>query len=364
MDRLEFWSRIAVIALALCGLFAALDVAQNLVAPALLGLVVGIVMSPIPNALDRVGLPKSLAALSSLLIIMLIVTALALFLQPSFKRLSEALPFAVTEINSFVVEFRNQFRDLEDAGKDVAKALGEGEGDTSQGGGTSDEGEGDSVAENLPTVEDALFLAPTLMSQIMIFVGVLFFFMLTRDEIYRWIADRLAPEGQGGEVAERLLAAEKQVGRYFLTISIINAGYAVVVTATMMAIGLPSPVLWGIGAGLLNFVLYLGPALMVAGLLLAGLVSFSGPYALLPAGTYLLINIIESQFVSPSVVGRAMRVNPLLIFLSLVFFLWLWGAIGGVIAIPLLLWIVAVSADIRDVRRSQVSKIASELPEA
>ena len=85
---------------------------------------------------------------------------------------------------------------------------------------------------------------------------------------------------------------------------------------------------------------------------------------MLPAGTYLLINIIESQFVSPSVVGRAMRVNPLLIFLSLVFFLWLWGAIGGIIAIPLLLWIVAVSADIRDVRRSQVSKIASELPEA
>lgn len=358
MNKLEFWARVAVIGLSLLGLFAALDAAQNLVAPILLALVVGIVMSPIPNTLDRFGLPKSLAALSSLLIIMLLGAALALFLQPSFKRLADALPFAVEEVNGVVIELRNEFRGLEDAGKDVAEALNEGE-ETAQ-----DQPAEEDVTASIPTVEDALFLAPALMSQVMIFVGVLFFFMLTRDEVYSWIARRLAPDELRMEVAHRLRMAERQVGRYFLTITVINAGYAVVVSVAMMAMGMPSPILWGIGAGLLNYILYLGPAVMAGTLLIAGLVVFEGPFSVAPMAVYVLINVLESQFISPAIVGRAMQVNPLLIFLALVFFLWLWGPVGGVIAIPLLLWIMVLSADIREVRAMQAKSQTGELKRA
>lgn len=361
MNKLDFWARVAVIALSLVVLFGALDVAQNLVAPILLALVVGIVLSPIPNTLDKFGLPKSLAALSSLLIIMLIVTALVLFLQPSFKRLADALPFAVEEINGVVIELRNELRGLEDAGKDVAEALNDNGDDAPAP--EEPEAEED-VTASIPTVEDALILAPSLMSQAMIFIGVLFFFMLTRDEVYAWIARRLAPDELKLEVAHRLRMAEKQVGRYFLTITIINSGYAVVVSAAMIIMGMPSPILWGIGAGLLNYILYLGPAIMAGTLFVAGLVVFDGPYSLAPMGVYVLINILESQFVSPAVVGRAMQVNPLLIFLALIFFLWLWGPVGGVIAIPLLLWVMVLSADIREVRAMQADLKPSELKQA
>ncbi len=353
MNKLETWAHVALIGLGISALFAVLDVGQNLFAPILLALVVGVVMSPVPDTLDRLGLPKSLAALSSLLIILLVVAALAFFLEPSARRLSSAMPFAIDEMNSLIVELKHQLRGLEDASKDVAQALNDGEA-------VIEPAAEESAGAALPTVEDALFMAPAVLSQIMIFVGVLFFFMLTRDEVYAWVARRLAPDELRLETAHRLRAAERQVGRYFLTVTVINSVYAVVVAVAMAAIGLPSPILWGIAAGLMNYILYLGPAVMVAAFLLAGLVVFDGAYSMLPAGLYLTINIIEAQFVTPALVGKAMQTNPLLIFLALVFFLWLWGPIGGVIAIPLLLWVLVLSADIKAVRSSLVASKSME----
>ena len=81
-----------------------------------------------------------------------------------------------------------------------------------------------------------------------------------------------------------------------------------------------------------------GPALVAAALLLAGLLSFDGLAGLAPAALFVSMNAIEGQFVTPALVGRHMHVNPLLVFLSLVFWLWLWGPIGGIVAIPVLVW--------------------------
>ncbi|NNL35469.1 MAG: AI-2E family transporter [Silicimonas sp.] len=196
----------------------------------------------------------------------------------------------------------------------------------------------------------------------MIFVGVLFFFILTKAETYAFAARRFVSAEHRVEAEQRQRGAEREVGRYFLAVSVINASYAVVVTGVMMAIGLPSPSLLGIAAGLLNFILYLGPAVMLVAFALAGLVVFGGSYSFLPAIAYLTINILEAQFVTPALVGRALRVNPFLIFCTLVFLMWLWGPIGGIIAIPLLLWVIVLVEGIRDVRRhgTSDSKVSSD----
>lgn len=88
----------------------------------------------------------------------------------------------------------------------------------------------------------------------------------------------------------------------------------------------------------MNFVLYLGPISFAAMLLLCGLIVFDGAMSFLPALTYMLMNMTEGQFVTPSLIGKQMSVNPLRVFTSLVFWLWLWGPLGGVIAIPMLVW--------------------------
>lgn len=346
MTKIEFWANVALILLGTVVFFSVLHFAQNLFAPIILALVVGVVLSPVTDKLDKLGLPKGMTALSSLMIILFLIVTLAFLLEPAVDRAVRSLPKITTEVNALVYDVKRRLRGLEQVSEDVNRTLGADEQTTQSDG----EGEGNGAA--LPTVEDALFMAPAIFTQIMIFTGTLFFFILTRPEIYGWIAKRLVPDDRRLETAHRLRAAEQQVGRYFLTICIINAGYAVVVTAAMMAIGLPAPVLWGIAAGLMNFILYLGPAALVGAFLLAGLIAFDGFYSLVPALTYFMINLVEAQFVTPTLVGRAMQTNPLLIFLALVGFLWLWGPLGGIIAIPLLLWVQVLAADIRAVRKA------------
>ena len=91
-------------------------------------------------------------------------------------------------------------------------------------------------------------------------------------------------------------------------------------------------------AFLVNFLLYLGPSIFVVVLLFAGVAAFDGRLAVLPAVGFLLLNGIEGQFVTPALIGRTLRLNPLVVFLALVFGLWLWGPVGGIVAIPLVLW--------------------------
>jgi len=110
---------------------------------------------------------------------------------------------------------------------------------------------------------------------------------------------------------------------------------------------MPAPIIWGIGAALLNFILYAGPMVVVAALLLAGLIVFDGLMIFAPAAIFLMLNMFEAQFVTPSMVGRHISVNPLLIFVSLVIWLWIWGPIGGIVAIPVLV-MVLVMLDIFD----------------
>ena len=341
MSRLERAAQVSLVIIASIAVLVALEVGRFVFAPIVLALVVGIVMSPLSDAVSRLGLPAAVAALASLFIILAIFGALALFLEPVVERASRALPRISAEVEALVSSLRDKLRGLEEVKEDAERAMGDG---ASTGG--PDNGDSN-PAEALPSVEEALFLAPRIMSQVITFAGALFFFMLTRADIYRFLSERMvAPEHQD-ETARRLLAAERLVGKYFLTIALINFGYAMVVAAVLMVIGLPSPLLWGIAAGLMNFVIYLGPAIMVVALFLAGLIAFEGWMSLAPAASLLAINLIESQFVTPSLVSRNLRVNALLVFLSLVFFLWLWGPVGGFIAITLILWINVLMTDVR-----------------
>lgn len=348
MERLEFWANAALVLVGVIATFTVLWIAKELFAPILFAFVIGVVLSPLTDKFDRLGLPKGLSAMSSLFMILFLIVSIAFLLEPAVNRAITAAPTIVDEVNAIYYDIKRSLRGLEEVSENVNETLGNG-GDKAPA-----EGE-EGAAAPLPTVEQALFMAPAILSQIMIFAGTLFFFILTRTEIYDWIARRLVPDDRRIETAHRLKAAEQQVGRYFLTICIINAGYAVVVSAAMMAIGLPSPILWGIAAGLLNFVLYLGPVTLLGALVVAGLIAFEGLYSFLPAATYFTINLIEAQFVTPTLVGRAMETNPLLIFLALVAFLWLWGPLGGIIAIPLLLWVQVLVADIRAVRKAPKS---------
>lgn len=133
-------------------------------------------------------------------------------------------------------------------------------------------------------------------------------------------------------------SAQREIGRFLGTLSVINVGVGIVTVLAMMAIGLPNPVLWGTIAGVLNFIPYIGPIIIAGMLLLAGVASFdSAGLILAPAGAFALIHAIESNFISPWLMGRRLALSRVSIFLSVMFWGWMWGIVGAIIAVPVLI---------------------------
>ncbi len=318
--------RFAVMAIAVILGFAALKTGAGIFAPMTLGLVTGVILAPITQALERAGLPAGLSAAVVLLLGVSAMLVLALLAEPMIRSIAGELPRIRFELRSTIYELRDLFRGIDAVNREVKAALG-----TAPGAGDAAE-----AAPDMPGLADALLLAPLVLAQALVFCGTLFFFLLTRKSIYGWVARVTGTTEDTVVLLRRFDAAERIVARYFLTITMINAGLGVCLGAALSLIGLPGPFIWGAVAALLNFVLYVGPMAVAIGLLLAGLVSFDGLMAMAPAAAFLSLNLLEAQFVTPGLLGKHMAVNPLLIFVSLVIWLGLWGPIGGIVAIPVL----------------------------
>ena len=117
---------------------------------------------------------------------------------------------------------------------------------------------------------------------------------------------------------------------YFGTFTIVNICLGLVTVALTWFVGLPNPLLWGVLAGLLNYIPYIGPAIVVATLTVVGLVTYPtlGEVAVAPL-IYLAIVTIEGQFITPAFMGRRLELNPFAVFLAIAFCTWLWGPIGA-----------------------------------
>jgi predicted PurR-regulated permease PerM len=134
---------------------------------------------------------------------------------------------------------------------------------------------------------------------------------------------------------------------FLATITAINVGLGAAVALALWAVGMPSPLLWGVLAILLNFVIYIGPALMTVILLSVSLsLNHSAFDILLPPGIYLALHAVESNFVTHQILGATMTMNPFAVFLALAFWIWLWGPVGGFIAVPSLLILYALIRNI------------------
>jgi len=322
--------RTALVVLALVAGFAALKLAEDIFAPLTLALVAGFILAPLADLLERLRLPHAVVAMALPLLGLFVIFAFLFSLEPLVGRLIDQWPVIKWELRRFLDGFRGLIQGIGAVNDEVERALGR------------DGGSAASAARAIPSVTDALFVAPRVAAKSVIFFAALFFFLLTRDRIYAWLSERVSPALGAAVVLHRIRTAERLVSRYFLTITMINAGLGTAVAVAMALAGMPGAIGWGVAAMILNYVLYLGPATMVASLAVGGAIAFDGLGALLPAALYLSLNMTEAQFVTPSFVGRNISVNPLLIFVSLVFWLWLWGPLGGVIAIPVLVITLAM----------------------
>ena len=145
---------------------------------------------------------------------------------------------------------------------------------------------------------------------------------------------------------------EKEISRYLLTVAMINAGLGIAIGLGLWAIGMPMPFVWGAAAAVLNFLPYIGAAMTLVGVAAVAIVSFETlTMAAIPPLFVLMCNIIEGQIVTPVTVGRRLELNAVSVFIAVAFWSWLWGFIGALIAVPILV-VVKVFCDHFDGLRS------------
>lgn len=310
-----------------------LHAAKPVMLPLTAAFVVSIVLAPAASRLARMGLFSQTGAAG--LVTFLAVTGIAALIVFSVR---PAIAWA-ENIPELAVEARQKLSGLEKAVttmKEVSEQVEE----------LAKIGEND--AEAIEIRQDrsggnVTLAAPGVMVQFLFTWVLVFFFLAERNDFRRKLVAANRTMTAKVRALRMFNHIEQQIGLYMLTMMAINAVLGLCMGFAAFALGLPSPPIWGLLAAVFNFIPFIGPAALTLLLALAGVVHYDDPLmALAPAGAFIMLNFIESNFATPMILGVRMRITPLAIIVSVSLLTFLWGPAGGVLAIPLLLILKAV----------------------
>lgn len=179
------------------------------------------------------------------------------------------------------------------------------------------------------------FITPAA-GELVLFFTTLLFFLIGEIELRNQVVALFGGRDAKLRFLKIMRDIERNLASYLTVVTIVNIGIASIVSLGAWLIGFPNPVIFGLLAGLFNYVPYIGPALMVLVLFGVGLVTFSSlAHALIAPLGLVALTTLEGHVVTPSIIGRRLTLNPLLVFLALAFWTWMWGPIGTLLATPL-----------------------------
>ena len=179
------------------------------------------------------------------------------------------------------------------------------------------------------------FVTPAV-GELLLFFGTLVFCLGGQFALRTRLVSLFAEREEKLRFLKIMNDVEKNLAGYLAIVTIINVALGTIVAIGAFLLGLPNPIIFGVLAAVLNYIPYVGPAIMVVMLFGVGLVTFpSLSHALLAPLGLIALATVEGHFITPTVVGRRVTLNPLLIFIALAFWTWMWGPIGSFLAAPL-----------------------------
>lgn len=306
--------------------------------------IIAIALVPLLEALERRRVPSPAAALICvLLFLMAFNVALAAIVVPASEWV-QLFPQRLMRIQTNIAPVIDLFKNLQRFTDDLLKQIA-----TAPVGRAAPVGSvpaPNSIFELLATSAPAALIE--------MFYGLLLVFFLLAD----WTRMRRRTITQRGSLSGAMTTARvihdvvASTSSYLGTITLINVTLGLIVAGALWMIGMPSPLMWGGIVAILNYIPYLGPIFAAMLLTLGGLMSFSDVrLAFLPAVLMVALHLIEANALTPFVVGRRLTINPVLILISISFWGWVWGPIGALLAVPLLIIIqtIAAAADTPDI---------------
>jgi predicted PurR-regulated permease PerM len=326
---------VAVLLLATLATGFTLWAAQGLLLPVLLAMFFALIGNPVIRVLQKAYVPRFVSAL---LVLVIGLAGTGVLASQLIVPASEWVRQVPREMRDLAPKLRDLARPMQEANKaaeNIARAAG-----------------GENIARPVQVVRTevndpyrALTATPRLIAAVLAVVLLTFFFMVYGQSLQRNAIALLPGRQQKKLTVEILQEIEHEMSRYVLTISLINILVGLALAGALYALGVPGDeaLLWGTMAAILNYAPYVGPLIGIQVMLLMGIVAFDDPcQSVLPAAIYLGLHTLERQFVTPIVLGARMALSPLVLILALMVFGWLWGIVGLLLAVPLLVCVKIV----------------------
>jgi len=312
--------------LAVIALFAALGYAKALIIPIVFALLVSILLRSAVNWLNqRLRFSRALSA-AGLMVLMLILlaTIMVYAIQPATQWVKE-LPSKMPEIEYRLSLLLDPLEEVTQATRKVGN-LG------------NDEGSSRVVETEQNTFPSALLSqTPTAIASVFVTFVLIFFMLASGDKLLRKLVKVLPTIEDKRRAISIARAVENKVSRFLGAMTLVNIGLGSAVAVAAYFVGLPHPIVWGFIAFVLNYIPYLGPFTGAIATSIAGILTFDSTlHALAMPAIYIGFNIIEGNFITPTVMGKVLTLNPMIVFISLLLWGWLWGVIGIFLAVPIL----------------------------
>lgn len=340
--------------------------AKSLIMPFVVALLFALLLSPVVSGLKRIHVPRTVSAVVLLGLLLGPFTILAVQLSEPAQKWAKRMPELSATLAAQVDSLTDAFDLTEPTIPDPPRAAPESSGFRLFGFLRRDEPKAPEPAPQ-PTVEEqergevterikqggievllsVLSATPVVIAQFLTAIILILFLLIFGPSLFANFV-QICPEVKNKRISVILVRTiQKELSRYIVTVTVINACLGLVTGAALWLMGVEDALLWGVLVGLVNYAPYVGPLIGVLILCLAGLAQYGLEWAaLLPALVYFGINLIEAQFVTPTVLGMHMRLNPLVIMVWLIIWGWLWGAVGVLLAVPLLVCVKLVAGQL------------------
>lgn len=193
------------------------------------------------------------------------------------------------------------------------------------------------VKPNESLLERMLSNTSSVLGSVGITLVLLYFLLASGDSFLNKLVTIIPKFEDKRRAVEIIRDIQRDTSRYLTTRTLINLGLGTAVSMATYLMGMPNPLLWGALAAVLNFAPYVGPAISISIITIAAIISMETiSEALLVPAVILVINIIEGEFISHQLIGKRLALSPVIVFVSIVFWGWLWGIAGALIAIPII----------------------------
>lgn len=314
--------RYAIVGIFIILFTAALYLMKVIAIPVTAGVIFGLVLGPLVDWMVRHHVPQHLAAaLVVLLFVAVLMTAVGVLAVP-FAAWSDQGPAMMAALKA---KLSGLFVFMEDFKRGIASLTG------------AKPGTEISVSQGNPLMDIAMSSSAAA-GGLLLFVATIYFWLATRRHlkarILRLCLGRSARKSAGAFFEQ----IEERVARYFALVTVINLGMGVLTTVIAWLAGLPFPIFWGALAFLLNYLAFIGPIIVSVMLLAAALIDAPSVLAAAwPAAAYYALHLIEGNAVTPMFVGSRLTISPFLVFIGFIFWLWLWGPVGAVLATPIII---------------------------